>query len=400
MASTDSKISARAKVPRDDSSEVRQPSDIRLPKVDRVSANLARSITDSSRLLNGRGREYSVMSLDAVRMWFQGLGQSYGVDPLIFGVIYVGAIPFFWLSIAWLVTNVRRRRPIALPAISAGFCFVSAYLYLLVVGRNVPTWVYAALALLVVASAWSTVRSVQGRMRQATDDLTEYDLVVIGGGAAGLTAAGLGSQLAAKTLLVERDKLGGDCTWNGCVPSKALLKGAAVAHLARTAAKFGLEPAELGVDLERVLARVHEVQEGIYEEADRPEIYRNLGAEVRHAAARFIGPNELELTAEGAPPERIRFRYAVIATGSRPRVPAIPGLDSAPYLTNETIFQLPTLPRHLAVLGGGPIGIEMAQAFRRLGSSVTVLQRNVNILPRDEPELTAVYASAWKRKAW
>lgn len=201
----------------------------------------------------------------------------------------------------------------------------------------------------------------------------------------------MSAQLGAKTLLVERDKLGGDCTWTGCIPSKALLKAAKVREHVATAARYGLEPAELRVDLAKVLGRVHEIQERVYEEADRPEVIAAFGVEVRTGEARFTGPHAIELaTSDGKPPTRVRFRRAVIASGSAPRVPEIDGPEAGAFLTNETIFRLTVLPAHLIVLGGGPIGVEMAQAFRRLGSRVTVLQRNDAILPKDDRELAAL----------
>ncbi len=274
-----------------------------------------------------------------------GLVANHGVNPRVFGAIHVGANPLFLASVAWLVR---------------------------------------------------TIRSVRRRMR--TDggpgcdaDADEYDVLVIGGGSAGLTAAGMSAQLGAKTLLVERDKLGGDCTRTGCIPSKALLKAAKVREHAATAARYGLEPAELRVDLAKVLGRVHEIQERVYEEADRPEVIAAFGVEVRTGEARFTGPHAIELaTSDGKPPTRVRFRRAVIASGSAPRVPEIDGLEAGAFLTNETIFRLTVLPAHLVVLGGGPIGVEMAQAFRRLGSRVTVLQRNDAILPKDDRELAAL----------
>lgn len=334
--------------------------------------------------------------IDAVTQWFLGLGAKYGVNPLVFGAIYVGAIPLFLASIAWLVRNARRHRPLAPPAITAGFFFVSAYLYLIVVGHDVPAWAYVALAVLVTASGVSAVRSVRRKIGDAgahgsDADADEYDVVVIGGGSAGLTAAGMSAQLGAKTLLVEKDKLGGDCTWTGCIPSKALLKAAKVREHARSAARYGLDPAELRVDLAKVLGRVHAIQKRVYEEADRPEIIATFGVEVRTGEARFTGPHAIELaTRDGKPPMRVRFRRAVIASGSAPVVPAIDGLEAVAFLTNETIFRLKVLPAHLVVLGGGPIGVEMAQAFRRLGSRVTVLQRDEAILPKDDRELTAL----------
>ncbi|MEP7027401.1 MAG: FAD-dependent oxidoreductase [Candidatus Eisenbacteria bacterium] len=335
------------------------------------------------------------MNLDAMIQPILEFGRSHGVNPGIFAALYFGCTPLFWLSVAWLVRNLRRRESIVLPALLAVFFFVAAYLYLLLFGHDFPAWVYVAVVVVVGVGAVLAVRSIRERTGPPSTEAErgggagppeEYDLVVLGAGAAGLTAAAIGAQLAARTLLVEEDRPGGDCTWHGCVPSKALLHAASVVQAARTAGRYGLEPAELGVDLGKVLARVHEIQEEIYRDADQPSIYEQLGAHVKQARARFVGAHALELRAEGQAPRVVRFRYAVIATGSRPAVPTIAGLEQVPYLTNETIFQLERLPPRLLVLGGGPIGVEMAQAFQRLGSRVTILERGERLLPHDDAE--------------
>jgi pyruvate/2-oxoglutarate dehydrogenase complex dihydrolipoamide dehydrogenase (E3) component len=216
----------------------------------------------------------------------------------------------------------------------------------------------------------------------------DYDVVVIGGGSAGLTASGFAASVGARTLLIERDRLGGECTWTGCVPSKALLKAASVAHAARSASKYGLV-GEIEVDLGRVLERVRAVQEHIYREADAPEVIGGFGVEVAVGDARFVSREEIEIR-NGDQVRRVRFRDAIICTGSRARVPDLPGLDSVPFVTNESVFSLPSLPPRLLVLGAGPIGIELSQAFARLGSAVTVIARDAEILPKDAPELSAI----------
>lgn len=221
----------------------------------------------------------------------------------------------------------------------------------------------------------------------------DYDLVVVGGGAAGLTAAGIGASFAAKTLLVEADRLGGDCTWHGCVPSKTLLRAAAVAHELRRAGEFGLVDAVPAVDFGRVMARVHAIRDAIYHDADRPELYERMGVAVRRGRARFAGPRSLTIEGDGGA-ATVTARAVILATGSRPRVPAIDGLADMPYLTNESLFEIDALPRRLAVIGGGPVGVEMAQAFRRLGAAVTLFQGRERILPRDDPELAALLQEA------
>jgi len=191
-------------------------------------------------------------------------------------------------------------------------------------------------------------------------------MIVIGGGSAGLTAAGMSSLLGAKTALIERHRLGGDCTWTGCIPSKSLI------HASRVQAS----------DFPSVMERVRAIRQRVYEESDAPPNMERLGVEVIPDEARFIDPHTIEL----ASGRRLTSRYFVIATGSRPRTLNAP----VPVYTNETIFELNALPARLAIAGAGPVGIELAQAFRRLGSNVTVIGSSSSILPRDDAELTAI----------
>ena len=220
---------------------------------------------------------------------------------------------------------------------------------------------------------------------------TDYDLVVIGAGAAGLVAAGMSAILGAKTALIEHHLLGGDCTWTGCVPSKTLLHAARLTHQIRAAARIGIR-ATPEVDFPAVMSHVRAIRQQIYYDADAPPNFERLGIEVVSARARFLDPHTLDLT--GAAPRRITARWIVIATGSRPRLPDSP----ADVLTNETIFDLNDLPRRLLVMGAGPIGIEMAQAFRRLGSAVTVNGSSREILPRDDPELATLLRESLERE--
>ena len=214
----------------------------------------------------------------------------------------------------------------------------------------------------------------------------EFDMVVIGGGAAGLTAAGMAAALGAKTALIEAQKLGGDCTWYGCVPSKSLLRSAKVAHEMRAAGRYGLSPADIDHDFSRVMERVHSIRNHIYEEADAPPNFEKLGVEVIAGRARFLDPHALEVQSNGEV-RKLTSRYFVVATGSSPRMPRLETDGSVPVMTNETLFDLEKRPQHLLVLGAGPIGIEMAQAFQRLGSSVTVAGDGSGILRRDDREL-------------
>ncbi len=220
-----------------------------------------------------------------------------------------------------------------------------------------------------------------GRMRH------DYDLLVIGGGAAGLTAAGMAAGLGAKTALVEAGKLGGDCTWHGCVPSKSLLKAAYVAQAIRHADRFGLTPTSVEHDFRRVMERVRAIREKVYEDADSPPNLEKLGVEVISGHARFLSSHVVEVSGEGGA-RQVSASKIVIATGTSPRRIEIAGMDSVRVLTNETLFELDELPRRLLVIGGGPIGVEMAQAFSRLGSLVTVVSTSGRILPRDDAELS------------
>ncbi len=217
---------------------------------------------------------------------------------------------------------------------------------------------------------------------------TDYDMVVIGGGAAGLTAAGMSAVLGARTALISENRLGGDCTWQGCVPSKSLLKAAKVAHEMRSAAKYGLTPSDATHEWPRIIGRVHAIREHVYEDADAPPNMEKLGVEVIAAQARFVNHNSVEITSTQRSPVRIvTSRYFIVATGSRPQIPENAGMAHVPVLTNETLFELKERPQRLLVLGAGPVGVEMAQAFQRLGSSVTVVGRSARILGRDDAEL-------------
>lgn len=212
----------------------------------------------------------------------------------------------------------------------------------------------------------------------------EYDIVVIGGGSGGLTVAAGGAQLGAKVALVERDRLGGDCLWHGCVPSKTLLKSARVAFAMRNAQRWALTPFDPRPDLAPVMERVASVIKDI-EPDDSPERFRALGVDVIFGAGRFVARDAFEVNSR-----RLTARAFVIATGSRPTVPRLPGIESTPYLTNETVFDLREPVPSVIVIGAGPVGCELAQAFRRLGSEVEVVDAAHQILPREDPDLAAV----------
>lgn len=217
------------------------------------------------------------------------------------------------------------------------------------------------------------------------------DLCVIGAGSGGLSVAAGAAQMGASVVLVEKHLMGGDCLNTGCVPSKALLAAAHAAQTVRDSHRFGVNGHEPAIDFAGVHRHVHGVIAAIAPH-DSVERFEGLGVTVLRAAARFTGPAEVE-----AGGQRVRARRFVVATGSSPAVPPVPGLAEVPFLTNETVFGLTARPGHLLVMGGGPIGVEMAQAFRRLGAAVTLVER-ATILPRDEPEAVAVVRAALLRE--
>ena len=199
-----------------------------------------------------------------------------------------------------------------------------------------------------------------------------YNLVVVGGGTAGLVSAAGAAGLGARVALVERGLLGGDCLNTGCVPSKALLASA------RTAAP----------DFAAAMDRMRRIRAELADHDSAPR-FRELGVDVFLGEARFVTPDAVEV--EGA---RLRFARAVIATGARPAVPSIPGLAEAGYLTSETVFDLTAPPARLAILGGGPIGCELAQAFARFGSRVVIVEREERLLPAEDPDVSEVIRDA------
>lgn len=212
----------------------------------------------------------------------------------------------------------------------------------------------------------------------------EFDLCVIGGGAAGLTVAAGAAMLGAKVALVEKRALGGDCLHFGCVPSKALLASAKLAHAMRQASSLGIGADPPQVDIARVMERVRGVVETVAHH-DSVERFQGLGVEVILGGGRFTDPKTFRVDGR-----TVTARHFVLATGSRPAVPPIEGLAQVPYLTNETVFDLRERVPHLIVLGGGPIGVEMAQAFRRLGSEVDIVEAAARLLPREDGDLAVI----------
>ncbi|MEG3637944.1 dihydrolipoyl dehydrogenase family protein [Magnetococcus sp. PR-3] len=210
-----------------------------------------------------------------------------------------------------------------------------------------------------------------------------YDICVIGAGSGGLSVAAGAAQMGANVLLIEKGKMGGDCLNTGCVPSKSLLAAAHAAQAIRTADQFGICTTPPEVDMHKVHAHIHGVI-GAIEPHDSQERFEGLGCTVIRDAARFVDAHTVE-----AGGQHMSAKRFVIATGSSPAIPPIEGIEDVPYFTNESIFDNDQPLPHLLVIGGGPIGLEMAQAYARLGSHVTVLVRS-KLLPKDDPELAAV----------
>jgi pyruvate/2-oxoglutarate dehydrogenase complex dihydrolipoamide dehydrogenase (E3) component/uncharacterized membrane protein YdjX (TVP38/TMEM64 family) len=215
----------------------------------------------------------------------------------------------------------------------------------------------------------------------------DRNLVVIGAGSAGLVSAYIAAVVKAKVTLVEKHQMGGDCLNTGCVPSKALIKTARVLTQIRNAQSYGLKSAAAEVDFAQVMERVRRVVKEI-EPHDSVERYTGLGVECLKGEARIVSPWEVDVRLSDGETRRLSTRAIVIAAGAEPFVPPIPGIDAVGCLTSETLWDLRELPRRLVVLGGGPIGCELAQAFARLGSKVTQVEMLPRLLPREDPEVS------------
>jgi len=209
----------------------------------------------------------------------------------------------------------------------------------------------------------------------------DYNLVVIGAGSAGLVTSYIAAAVKAKVALIERNKMGGDCLNTGCVPSKALIRSAKMLSYASRAKEFGFRSAKFDFDFQEVMERVQRIIKKV-EPHDSVERYTGLGVDVIEGEARVVSPYEIEVNGR-----RITTRNIVIATGAVPFAPPIKGLEDVTYLTSDNVWEIKKLPEKLVVLGGGPIGCELSQVFRRLGSSVTQVEQNVDIMGREDPEI-------------
>lgn len=219
----------------------------------------------------------------------------------------------------------------------------------------------------------------------------DYNLLVIGAGAGGLVTSYIAAAVKAKVALIEKHKMGGDCLNSGCVPSKALIRSARFAAEQRKADELGFSPSHSRADFAAVMERVAEVIKEV-EPHDSIERYQGLGVECIEGEARLVSPWEVEVNGQ-----RLASRHIVIATGARPLVPKLPGLDQVPYFTSDSLWQLRTPPRRLLVLGGGPIGCELAQSFALLGIPVTLVELSEQLLPREDREVADALAGQMSR---
>lgn len=256
---------------------------------------------------------------------------------------------------------------------------------------------FAALGLLPLVikkllDAWKR-RQVYARWAGVRPATFDRNLIVIGAGAGGLVSAYIAAVVKAKVTLIEAHKMGGDCLNYGCVPSKALIKSATVAHQMRHASHYGLSDATPTFSFKAVMQRIHDVIKAI-EPHDSVERYTGLGVEVLQGYAKLVNPWTVEIALNGGGTQRLTARSIVIAAGARPFVPPLPGLDEVGYVTSDTLWdafvQLDEVPKRLVVLGGGPIGCELAQSFARLGSQVTQVEMGPRIMVREDEEVSAL----------
>jgi pyruvate/2-oxoglutarate dehydrogenase complex dihydrolipoamide dehydrogenase (E3) component len=208
----------------------------------------------------------------------------------------------------------------------------------------------------------------------------DYDLTILGGGSGGLTAARVAASLGARTLLIDKERLGGDCLYTGCVPSKSLIHAAKMVHQARAASHVGMSSSTINIDMAQIAEYIQGV---IMRVRDAEHVYTD-DVTVKFGSVTFQSPTTLLLN-----DEKISSKATIIATGSHPAQPKIEGLEDSAYLTNESVFKLTQLPASLLIIGGGPIGVEIGQALMRLGVQITIVQGPERILPKEEPDVSA-----------
>ena len=307
-----------------------------------------------------------------------------GLTPLRTAVYYfvsqVGMIPgtLAYVNAGTQLARIESLGDVWSPAVLGSFVMLAALPF---VGRAVV----------------SAVRNRRLYARFKRPARYDNNLVVIGAGAAGLVASYIAAAVKAKVTLIEAEKMGGDCLNSGCVPSKALIKSARAAHAMRHAGDYGLTPAEPLIDFRAVMRRIRDIIRTI-EPHDSVERYQGLGVSVLQGYATIVDPWTVEVALTGGGTKRLTTRSIVIAAGARPIVPNLAGLDDVGYLTSDTLWdefsKLDDIPPRMTVLGGGPIGCELSQAFARLGAKVTLVQSGSRLLPREDEEVSRVVEDA------
>ena len=292
-----------------------------------------------------------VMALTPIRTWTYFWVSQVGMLPAT--VVYVNA--------GTQLAQVESTGDILSPGLIGAFVLLGLLPLIL-------RWVMRLLAARKVYRGWTRPQHF------------DYNLIVIGAGAAGLVSSYIGATVKAKVALIEKHKMGGDCLNTGCVPSKALIRSARLLAEARNSQAYGIRRMQAEVDFSELMARVQESITRI-EPHDSPERYRGLGVDVIQGTATLVSPWEVEVNGK-----RLSARAIVLATGAEPLVPELPGLAQTDYLTSDNLWDLKALPERLVVLGGGPIGCELAQAFARLGSRVTLVEMSDRLLPREDAE--------------
>ena len=315
------------------------------------------------------------------------------VINLVMGLTRMRAATFYWVSQVGMLagTAVYVNAGTQLAQLDSLQGILSPGL----LGSFVLLGVFPLLARKLVAAVQR--RKVYARWAAVRPSRFDRNLVVIGGGAGGLVSAYIAAAVKAKVTLIEAHKMGGDCLNYGCVPSKALIKSAKLAHQMRHGSRYGLSDAVPTFSFKAVMARVHAVIAAI-EPHDSIERYTGLGVEVLQGHAKIINPWTVEIALNGGGKQVLTTRSIVIAAGARPFVPPLPGLDEVGYVTSDTLWdtfaRLDEVPRRLVVLGGGPIGCELAQSFARLGSAVTQVEMGARIMVREDAEVSALAEQA------
>ncbi|MCM5679642.1 FAD-dependent oxidoreductase [Schlegelella sp. S2-27] len=314
------------------------------------------------------------------------------VINLLMGLTAMKARTFFWVSqlgmLAGTVVYVNAGTQLAKIESLRGILSPQ------IVGSFVLLGVFPLLARKVI-DAWRR-RRVYARWAGRKPERYDRNLVVIGAGAAGLVSAYIAAAVKAKVTLVESHKMGGDCLNYGCVPSKALIRSAKLAHQMRHASRYGLRDTAPALDFTEVMARVHRVIRDV-EPHDSVERYTGLGVDVVEGRAKIVDPWTVEIATQAGETQRLTTRAIVIATGAEPYVPPLPGIDAVDCLTSDTLWTLAELPSRLVVLGGGPIGCELAQAFARLGSQVTQVEMAPRLLAKEDEDAALVVRQSLER---